>query len=343
MLKRLLLTLIVATALAGFLTVTNLAAQSPVPTAALSFDVGEERMYRIGPAESLGLGESAEWTIALRSIVEEEDGYVANFDFTHERFEHVPGSFSGNGDFMIVSVEGRLRTNLAGFPLWLEYEQDFSVDRSEMFESGRRTIRYTYEGGRAYRKVVKAGRRDWDFRVAVPNYDHLREDLPSGLYVYMPTAVECLGTARRTCMEMEPAFANPGFLSMLSAELEELDAESKRDFMFFMPGAVAETPFRPLQTGDWLSRERDNLGNMQRYFEIAKVELGTSWDVEVGPKTVHAWELDMCCGIEQAYIEPDGRVVRVNLERTMTNGDRRYIRLVFPFEDFLLNEDPVLR
>ena len=82
---------------------------------------------------------------------------------------------------------------------------------------------------------------------------------------------------------------------------------------------------------------------MKRYFEIMKIELGTSWDVEVGPKTLHAWEVDLCCGIDQAYIEPGGRVVRVNLETTYTNSDKRYIRLVFPFEEFMLNEDPVLR
>ena len=119
--------------------------------------------------------------------------------------------------------------------------------------------------------------------------------------------------------------------------------ESKRDFMFFMPAGIGETPFQRLSAGDWMSRERDRIGSMQRYFEISKVELGTSWDVEVGPKKLHAWEVDMCCGIDQAYIEPGGRVVRVNLERTTTNGDRRYVRLVFPFEEFILNEDPAIR
>ena len=84
----------------------------------------------------------------------------------------------------------------------------------------------------------------------------------------------------------------------------------------------------------------DLAGGLQ---QAMKVELGTSWDIEVGPKTLHAWEVDLCCGIDQAYIEPGGRVVRVNLDTTYTNSDKRYIRLVFPFEEFLLNEDPVLR
>lgn len=317
-------------------------AQAPVPTRALSFDVGEHRSYRMGPADSLGLGESAEWSIALRSIVDENGQYVANFEFDHERFEVIPGSFDPAGGLMIVNVKGRLRTNLAGFPLWLEYTQDFDIGSDESFDNGRRMIRFVYEGDGKYRKFVKAGRKDWEFKIGVPKYKHMDFDGPQGLYLYMPTAIECLGTSRDTCMDQEPAFANPGFLSMMAAALEEM-ADSKREFMFFMPGGLGQSPFMPLASGDWLSYERNQISNMKRYFEIMNVELGTSWDVEVGPKTLHAWEVDLCCGIDQAYIEPGGRVVRVNLDTTYTNSDKRYIRLVFPFEEFMLNEDPVLR
>jgi len=322
--------------------VSSVAAQAPVPTRALSFEIGEQRRYRLGPAESLGLGESAEWSIALRSIVDENGQYVANFEFDHERFEVIPGSFDPAGGLMIVNVYGRLRTNLAGFPLWLEYTQDFDMGADEIAESGRRTIRFVYEGDGKYRKYVKYRRKDWDFKVGVPKYKYMDFDAPRGLYLYMPSAIACLGTSQNTCMEQEPAFANPGFLSMMAAALEEMQ-DSKRDFMFFMPGGLDQSPFMPATSGPWLTRERNQINNMKRYFEIMKVELGTSWDVEVGPKTLHAWEVDMCCGIEQAYIEPGGRVVRVNLDTTYTNSDKRYIRLVFPFEEFLLNEDPVLR
>jgi hypothetical protein len=322
--------------------VTSVAAQTPVPTHALSFDVGEERRYRIGPKESLGLGESAEWGLALRSIVDEDGQYVANFEFSHERFEAVPGSFDQSGGFMIVQVEGRLRTNLAGFPLWLEYTQKFDVDSEQMYDSGQRILRFVYEGDGRYRKFIKAGRNDWDFKVHVPEYKYMDFDGPRGLYLYLPTALECLGTSQNTCMETEPAFANPGFLSMIAAALEEME-EGRREFMFFMPGGIPQSPFRPLTGGAWLSRERNQIGNMQRYFDTMKLTLGTSWDVEVGPKKLHAWEVELCCGIDQVYIEPGGRVLRVNLDTTMTNPDDRFIRLVFPFEDFMLDDDPAIR
>ncbi|NKB87300.1 MAG: hypothetical protein GKS06_03650 [Acidobacteria bacterium] len=322
--------------------VADAAAQAPMPTRALSFDVGEERRYRIGPKESLGVGESAEWTLALRSIVDENGEYVANFEFTHERFESIPGSFDPAAGFMIVNVTGRLRTNLAGFPLWLEYTQEFDGDDGEWSDSGQRLFRYVYEGEGKYRKFIKAGRNDWDFKVPIPKYKHMDFEGPQGLYMYLPTALECVGTSRGTCIESEPAFANPGFLSMLAAALEEVE-EGKRDFMFFMPGGLAQSPFMPLTSGSWLSRERDQIGSARRYFDTVKLTLGTSWDIDVGPKNLHAWEVELCCGIKHVYIEPGGRVLRVNLDTTVTNPDERYIRLVFPFEEFLSNEDPVLR
>ncbi len=334
--------LLIAATVSVAAAVTSAAAQAPVPSRALSFDVGEQRRYRIGPAESLGLGESAEWSIALRSIVDENGEWVANFEFDHERFEVIPGSFDPAGGLMIVNVEGRLRTNLAGFPLWLEYTQTFDAGADEWSDNGRRTIRFVYEGDGKYRKYIKAGRQDWDFKIGVPKYKHMDFDMPRGLYLYMPTAISCLGTSQDTCMDQEPAFANPGFLSMMAAALEEMEP-SKREFMFFMPGGLSQSPFMPLAGGRWLSQERNQINNMKRYFEIMKIELGTSWDIEVGPKKLHAWEVDLCCGIEQAYIEPGGRVVRVNLDTTYTNSDKRYIRLVFPFEEFMLNDDPVLR
>jgi hypothetical protein len=218
----------------------------------------------------------------------------------------------------------------------------FDVDTEQMTDGGQRLLRFVYEGDGKYRKFIKAGRNDWDFKVSVPKYEYMDFDGPQGLYTYLPTALECIGTSQNTCMETEPAFANPGFLSMIAAALEEME-EGKREFMFFMPGGVPQTPFRPLTSGPWLSRERNQINNMQRYFDTMKLTLGTSWDVEVGPKTLHAWEVALCCGIDHVYIEPGGRVLRVNLDTTMTNPDERYIRLVFPFEEFLEADDPVLR
>ena len=199
-------TIIAATIIAA--AVGSVAAQAPLPERALSFEIGEERRYRIGPQESLGMGESAEWTIALREVIEERGEYIANFEFSHERFERIPGSLSAN-DFMIVTVEGRLRTNLAGFPLWLEFTQDFEVDQSEAFDNARRSIRYVYDGDGDFRKFIKQGRTEWDFKVGIPKYDYMDFDAPRGLYIFIPTALDCLGTGRVTCVDDEPAFANP--------------------------------------------------------------------------------------------------------------------------------------
>ena len=96
--------------------------------------------------------------------------------------------------------------------------------------------------------------------------------------------------------------------------------------------------------GRWISRERDNLGNLRRYFVEWKLKLEESEDVQVGPRTMHSWKVDMGGGIDRIFVEPGGRVLRVDLESTWDNTDKRWIRFLFPYEDFTSpNEDPAQR
>jgi len=115
--------------------------------------------------------------------------------------------------------------------------------------------------------------------------------------------------------------------------------DSKREFLFFMPTGLDASPFRSVIAGPWLSRERNQLNQRARYFDFMKLELLASADVEVGPRTMHAWELDMCCGVKTAWIEPEGRVLRIDLETTMSNSHDRWIRLLHGFEDFTSPND----
>jgi hypothetical protein len=49
----------------------------------------------------------------------------------------------------------------------------------------------------------------------------------------------------------------------------------------------------------------------------------------------------MGAGIDRIWIEPEGRVLRVDLDTTRDNSDERYIRYVFPSEAFTSpNDDP---
>ena len=262
---------------------------------AFGFRAGEERRYVLGPLDSLAPGEAAEWWIVFDGLVEHGDTRRADFTFGHDRLELIPGAWRPAEAIMSVHVEGRLQVTLDGFPLRVEFEQRFEHRGESMAADSRRRVVFTYnESDRRFRKDVKVGTRDWDFKVSVPRYRNMDFDRPSGLYAWMPSSLACLGSSRGTCIEADPAFANPGFLSIaLPALFEHIDPEGdakkvEREFMFFMPGGIPESPFRPVMGNNWVIRERDNFSNRDRYFDTWKLKLGSSLDIEVGPRTMHA-------------------------------------------------------
>ena len=313
---------------------------------AFGFRAGEERRYILGPPDALASGEVADWWIIFDEFVEQGETKLADFRFGHERLERIPGAWSPAEQLMSVQVEGRLRVTLDGFPMRVEFEQRFMHRGETMASDSRRRVVFTYrEADRRFRKDVKIGTRDWDSKVSVPRYRNMDFDRPRGLYAWMPSSLACLGSARALCVEADPAFANPGFLSIAMPTLfEQIDPAGdakkvEREFMFFMPGGIPASPFRPVGAGNWMQRERDNFSNRDRYFDTWKLKLGSSIDVEVGPRTMHAWELDVGYGIDQVYVEPGGRVVRVDLEATM-DTDKRWIRLLLASEEFTSPDDP---
>ncbi len=319
-------------------------AQAPRPDTAFGFEPSELRRYQIGPPAALAPGETAEWTLRFDGFEVADGETLTVFSFTHQRFERIPGTFGNVVQLLSVLVEGSLKTNLAGFPLQVQYTQRFIEQGEEMDSTGRRFVRFWFDRqDKRFVKAVRVGTSEWEFKVAIPKQKHIDLAIPRGLYMYMPGALECLGETRVICVELEPALANPGFLSLALPALEELE-EAKREFVFLMPVSLAASPFRRVIAGPWLSRERNRLANIQRYYEFIDLELEASERIEVGPRTLHAWKLDMCCGIDQVWVEPGGRVLRVDLDTTILNPNDRFIRFVFPFEEFVSpNEDPQLK
>jgi hypothetical protein len=312
----------------------------PRPSAAFGYDLGEERHYRLGPLSALASGEAADWTIRLARFIESPDGWQVEFEFTHDRIERVPGGYN-QSDLIGVNVYGSMRTNLDGFPLQIDFVQELSLSGETLSSSDVRRIGYRWDpDDRRFRKEVKLGKRDWDFDFGVARYDHYDEERPRGVYVYMPSALGCLGSSQFTCFENDPAFANPGFLSIVFPAL--MDAErGEREFLFLMPTTIGAPPFVQAMSGDWLSRERSSFDSVTRYFDRTRIRLGASEEIEIGPRTQHAWAMDIGAGIDKVWIEPEGRVLRVDLDTTRDNTDKRYIRYVFPFEAFVSpNDDP---
>jgi len=316
------------------------AQQAPAPSSAFGFELGEERNYRLGPIDSLATGEAADWSIHLDRFIEADDGWRVEFSFTHDRIERIPGSFDP-GDLIGVNVYGSLITNLDGFPLEIDFVQELSISGETLSNSDVRRIHYTWDADdHRFLKSVKLGKKDWEFDFGPAKYDFYDEDRPRGIYMYTPSSLGCLGSSQFACFENDPAFANPGFLSIVFPTLMEAES-GERDFMFLTPTTIGAPPFVTTIAGDWLSRERSGFKSMARYFDRTKLELGASGDVEVGPRTRHAWELKIGYGVDRVWIEPEGRVLRVDLETTRDNSDRRYIRYVYPFEAFTSpNVDP---
>ncbi len=309
--------------------------QAPQLNTAFGFEFGEERRYELGPPDALDPGELAEWTIKFDQFEETPTGRLALFSFTHNRLERLPGDYFNPNAMMNVIVEGRLKANLAGFPVFVEYTQHFILQGEER----RRRMTFVWDPERQrYNKEVRVGTHDWDFRFGVPNLKYLDLDAPRGLYLFMPGSLSCLGDSRIICVSREPALANPGFLSFLLPALEEME-DAQREFLFFMPTGLEASPLTIVTAGPWLSRERDQFRQRERYFDFMKLKLLASQEVEVGPRSMHAWELDMCCGIKKAWVEPGGRVLRLDLETTMSNSQKRWIRVIHGFEEFMSPND----
>lgn len=328
-------------ALAGVAATPQQGPGEPPVDVFFGYEPGEERLYRIGPPDSLAPGEEAEWRIRFAGTREHATGTLAVFEFEHQRFELVAGTWNPAEELMEVRVRGSAGLGRDGFPVQVEYEQRFFLKGESTASDGRRFVRFEYDPERErYTKFLQVARRDWEFDFAIPGSDEIDRERLRGLFLFLPSALGCLGTSRGTCVETEPALANPGFLTFVLPYLLE-EERSERHFHFFMPEAIGGSPFAPVNPARWMSRERNNITSQERYFERWKMKLGASEDVEVGPRTMHAWELDLGGGIDKIWIEPSGRVLRVDLEETFTNRDRRHIRLVFPFEEFTSpNADP---
>jgi len=338
---RTLVTVTATTALFAALAASALAGgQMPEPTQAFGFKVGEERRYVLGPPDKLDPGESAEWSISLDRFLETEDGWQVRFAFTHDRLERIPGSLDQT-DLIGVNTYGTFTTNLDGFPMEVEFVQEFSLGGETMAGSDVRRVQYVYDRKKKrYDKELSLGRRDMDFDFGVAGYDRMDFDVPRGLFLFGPATQDCLGVSQVLCVEGDPAFINPGFLSLILPPLLD-EPEGERNFMFFIPTTASSVLFVPTSPSDIASRERNSIGNLQRYFERYKVKLGPSVDIEVGPRTMRAWEMDLGGGIDKVWIQQDGTVVRLDLDTTYDARFERQIRLIHPFEEFLSpNKDP---
>jgi len=328
--------LVAGSASAGYLPAPPLSAASQYDRA-FGYEVGEERRYVLEPQKSLRAGESAWWSIILEKIEGEGDDVKMIFQLEHERTEVIRDIFGGpSGRMQVVEVNGRLTVNRFGFPERLVITEQHDVGGEYGSESEIRTTLFTFDGER-FVKQVRINGREWKFNIAIASHDDLDLEVPVGLYAYLPTALRCLGVRGEAgrparCSGGDPAFANPGLLSLALPVMWE-EQVNKKKFLFFTPSGVGTMPGGLMDMNRLMRLERDQMRNFTRYYDRTDFEVKDFVEgVEVGPRHVDAWMLDGSGEMRQVYTDAEGKVLKVLIDPHPVTSGERWIRLLYPSE-----------
>ncbi len=327
---------------AGGLLADDLATQ-PAPAvpqfanSAFGYEVGEERRYVLEPQRSLRPGESAWWSIVLEEIRGEGADLRVVFNLEHERTELIRDLFGGSGGRQqVVEVGGRLTVNRFGFPVRLVISEQHDVGGEHGSRSEVRTTLFTFDGERFVKQVRISG-REWKFNIAIASHDDLDLAVPVGLFAYLPTALRCLGVPGEAgrpsrCAGGDPAFANPGLLSLALPVMWE-EQVNKKKFLFFKPSGVGTMPGGLMDMNRLMRLERDQRRNFTRYYDKVDLEIKDYVEgAEIGPRKLDAWMLDGSGEMRQVYTDADGKVLKVIIDPHPVTYGERWIRLLFPSE-----------
>jgi len=305
---------------------------------AFGYRVGEERRHTIGPEDALRRGEVGFWSIRLDEIEGEGEDFRATFVMNHQRSTTYMDMLSaGRADIFTVHVDTILTVNAYGFPLKLVINEQQDLGERAV-QSDLRTSIYEFDG-EEYTKRVRLSGRSWDFDIHIASHDDLDLDVPRGLFLYLPTGLRCLGMRSNTieydpfeyregCDWSDPAIGNPGLISLVMPELWETE-KGEKEFLFFTPVTMGTRPAGLINQGEWLRMERDRLRNIDRYWEKAKLEIKELVEIEVGPRTLEAWKIDLW---NDVYVDRNGKVLRVDLDPNPQYSMDRWIRLQFASE-----------
>ena len=304
---------------------------------AFGYEIGEERRYVLEPERSLPAGDSAWWSIVLKDIQGTGDDTRIIFDVEHERTEVIHDIFGGvNGRMQMVKVGGRLTVNRFGFPERLTISEQHDVYGEMRSGSGTRTTLFSFDGER-FVKQVRINGTEWTFNIAIARHDDLDLGGPTGLYAYVPTALHCLGARGEPgrparCPNGDPAFANPGLLSLALPVMWEEQVNEKK-FLFFMPSGFGTIPGGLMDMNRLKALERDQFRNYTRYYSKTDLKFKEHVQgVEIGPRFVDAWLLEGSGSMREFYIEPGGKVLKVFIDPHPRTHGERWIRLLFPSE-----------
>lgn len=312
----------------------------------LGFRVGEERHYRLGPVESLNLGESASWTIRLDRVA--GDPPVGVFALAHERSNPVPSTFLSNpprsdyDDPVFANLTGEARIDHLGFPEMVELRGERRFRR----RAQRLALRHEFRDG-AYH--VEPAEPDQELAIELPR-DVAGSASPRGnLFLFVPTGLRCLGRGNLTqeildryrltvpCATAEPMFANPALLELAVRALDE--RVDGRELWFMMPNGPPAWERTLQRRGPGRSRAsrttqatwpEDPARDESRYYARAGFRWRGEQEIAVGERRVLARTLDVrdVDSVERVHFDDRGRVVRLDLTDHPVSRRPRWIRLL---------------
>ena len=358
----------------------------------LGFEVGEQRHYILGPPEALQRNELATWGITLESVQGSGSNLRAVFNLQHRR--EAPHSFdnpASRGEITIAIVDATLTVNRYGAPLELVY----SAQR-HIFDVGEESFQVLYEWkGDKYEKRVTLQGAQWDLDIELIEHASLDARVPIGVYAFSPKSLDCLewlvgsriekrtgtgdtsaasirtavdtGTvddatlAAGACVERntDPAFANPGLLSLAMPALWEARGDSEMVLFSplrpdlvrgqgngipltlspIVPGAPGGNLFNIIPgfnvgelLGGGADGDKDRARDPNRYFTARHMKFRDRERVVVGERRPEALPLDIAGYSAVAWVDDWGKVLRLDVPALRQGDPQRWVRLLSPSE-----------
>ena len=366
----------------------------------LGFDLEEERHYVLGPPEALGNGERVTWVIRLDSIEGRGGSRRATFSLQHRR--EAPRTLENPplpGHVTIALVDATLVVNEYGAPLEVAYSSNRHI-----YDVGDESFRveYTYDDGRYKKRVLLQG-VDWDFDIDFIQHPLLDPVVPVGVFAFAPAAIDCmewltgavierrtgtgdtspgrvvesadrqgsgtidnaaLGTGSCYGRNTDPAFANPGLLSLAMPALWEQRGDG--ELVLFSPlrpdlvrgqdngvpltfspiipvvpgvpgssilaGAIPGLDFGTLLGGGGTDGDKDRAKDPRRYFFPTRMTLSDRQRIDVGSRKMEALPLEMSGFRGTAWVDDWGKLVRVDLPALRFGDAERWVRILHASE-----------
>jgi len=365
--------------------------------AVLGFEVGEERHYVLGPADALQRGEAGRWSIHLAKVEGAGRDLRATFQLQHVR--EAPREMEGTwttGQVTYAQIDTELVVNAYGAPLHLTY-----VTQRHIYDIGDEVfqVEYTYDDDKYEKRVALQG-TDWHFDIRIIENPGLDADVPVGLFAFAPSSIDCMewlagmvtqqrtgtgdvsaaGASHRTdvqgratvegaalaaggCYEAntDPAFANPGLVSLAMPLLWERQGDS--EMVLFSPlrpdlvrgqGNGIPVTFAPiiptvpgipildstipgldlntLLGGGGTDGDKQRARDPLRYFFPRRMKLSARQRIDVGNRKMDALPMAIAGYAGTVWVDDWGKVLRLDIPPLRQGDEPRWLRLLHESE-----------